>query len=226
MLVPSERLALRRCALVKNPNLKSQFVATTVFLVSTMLIGFASTSLLLDRADCDLVAILQTLAQKSVGISLFRALTYLGDFYLWAFFSSVYFVYTYFRWRKRFSSAAKLAAFLIIVSVLTYLIKATFARPRPHCSNVTVYDQEADFSYPSGHVSRATGALNLLSGKNRATKTLIDGAILLVSVSRIILGVHYFTDVIGGVFLSLAAQRIAALATSFLKRALEENEKT
>lgn len=190
---------------------------TAIYLAATLLIGLAATFLPLDQPECNLVAYLQTLAQKTLGITFFRVLTYLGDLYVWAIFSSIYFFYTYFKSRKRFNSAVELATFLITVSVLTYFLKVVFARPRPRCSNVTAYEQDADFSYPSGHVSRATGALAILSGKNRATKTLMAVAIFLLSVSRIVLGVHYLTDIIGAVFLSLATQRIVNIAVSFLR---------
>jgi len=111
---------------------------------------------------------------------------------------------------------ARMATFLTTVSVLTYILNVAFARPGPYCSIVTFYDQEADFPHHSGHVSRATGALTLLSGKNRSAKTLIAEAILQVFISRIVLGMHYFADVIGAVFLLLETQKILTLATSLL----------
>jgi membrane-associated phospholipid phosphatase len=50
-------------------------------------------------------------------------------------------------------------------------------------------------------------------------------AIALVSVSRIILGAHYLTDVVGGIFLSLAAQRFAYISVWLLRYKMETSPK-
>lgn len=197
-------------------NLKEQCVSTVAYMVVMLLIGLVATFLPLNQTECSLIAYLQALASESLGITFFKIITYLGDLYVWVIFASIFFLYAYSKSRKYFESAVELAAFLLIVSALTYIFKETFARPRPHCSNIIVYAQEADFSYPSGHVSRATGALVILSWKNRAAKILTVTAIFLLSVSRIVLGAHYPTDVLGAIFLSLAAKKIANLAVSFL----------
>ncbi|MGB9741205.1 MAG: phosphatase PAP2 family protein [Candidatus Bathyarchaeales archaeon] len=202
---------------MENPCSKRRCVVTAVYVVVTLLIGLAAAFLPLNQAECGFIAYLQALAQKNLGITFFKVLTYLGDLYVWVIFTLIYFFYSYFKSRKHFNSAVELATFLITVSIFAYIFKEMFARPRPHCPNVTAYEQEADFSYPSGHVSRATGAFAILSGKNRTTKTLTVIAIFLLSTSRIVLGAHYLTDIIGAVFLSLAAQNIANIAVSFLR---------
>jgi undecaprenyl-diphosphatase len=95
-----------------------------------------------------------------------------------------------------------------------------FTRPRPDCLGLSVYDDDfvSSFSYPSGHVSRATGAFLILVRGIRTKELLAVIAVFLVSLSRMILGAHYLTDVVGGIFLSLAAQRLANLSLSFLAR--------
>jgi membrane-associated phospholipid phosphatase len=145
-------------------------------------------------------------------------LTYLGDFYLYVVVASVYLLYAYFKSRKHVASATELAIFLTIATALTYTMKLVFARPRPNCPDISVYDTDliSSYSYPSGHVSRATGAFIILSEGSRTKESLAVIAIFIVSLSRIILGAHYLTDVVGGIFLSIAAQTLAKLAWSFL----------
>ena len=70
----------------------------------------------------------------------------------------------------------------------------------------------SSFSYPSGHVSRAMGSLIILSGKRSTTKTaLIGGAIVVLSLSRIVLGTHYPTDIIGAISLSFAMVEVTGI---------------
>jgi membrane-associated phospholipid phosphatase len=185
------------------------------------MIGVFVSFLPLTGVECNIVLNLQNFAQKTIGIQIFQALTYLGDFYLGVVVASIYLLYAYFKSGKHLASAIELAFFLTIVTALTYSFKTAFARQRPNCPGISVYDTTviSSFSYPSGHVSRATGAFIILSKGNRIRESLAAIAIFIVSLSRIVLGVHYLTDVVGGVFLSFAVQILANLALTFLARA-------
>jgi len=209
---------------MNNCNLKNRYVSTAIYLLLTLVIGVFVVLLPLNRTECNIILNLQNLAQRAIGLQAFQILTYLGDFYLWVVFASIYLLYGYFKSRRQLGSAIELAIFLVITTVLTYFIKMVFARPRPNCSGLSVYDEDifSSFSYPSGHVSRATGAFLILSRGSRTRESLAVIAISLVSSSRILLGAHYLTDIVGGIFLSLAAQRLANLIVLFLK---SKNEK-
>jgi membrane-associated phospholipid phosphatase len=200
--------------------LRNPYAQTAVYLVLVLLIGILVSILPLNGAECNIVSSLQNFAQKTTGLQTFQVLTYLGDFYFWVVLASVYFFYAYFKSRKRFDSASELAIFLVITTALTYSVKMIFARPRPNCPNIKVYDEDlfSSSSYPSGHVSRATGGYVVLSRGNRTKQSLAVAATCLVSLSRIVLGAHYLTDVIGGVFLSIAAQRLANFSLPYLTR--------
>ena len=209
---------------MSRSRLKTVYVSTVIYLILTLLIGIFIVLLPLNGIECNIALNLQNFAQKTTGLQAFQILTYLGDFYLWVIFASVYMLYAYFKSRKFFDSAIELAIFLVLTTALTYFIKMVFARPRPDCSGISVYDDDlvSSFSYPSGHVSRAAGAFLILSRKSRTRKSLAVIAVSLVSLSRIILGAHYLTDVVGGIFLSLAAQELANLSLPFLARIAHE----
>lgn len=206
-------------------RLKRPFVLTAVYLLIAIMIGVFVTFLPLTGIECNIVFDLQNFAQKTIGIQVFQVLTYLGDFYLWVVVASAYLLYASFHSRKHLATAIELAIFLTITTALTYSIKMVFARQRPNCPAISVYDTDftSSSSYPSGHISRATGAFIILSKGSRTKESLAAIAIFTVSLSRIVLGAHYLTDVVGGIFLSLAAQTLANLTLTFLTRQKKKN---
>lgn len=86
------------------------------------------------------------------------------------------------------------------------LLKNWFVRPRPH--EITPLLPTASFSFPSGHamasaaVYLAVGALLAASIERRAAKLYVLAVAFLltfaIGVTRVLLGVHYPTDVLAG----------------------------
>ncbi len=118
------------------------------------------------------------------------------------------------RWRSWQSGAAMVMA-SILSNAASGWMKDWFARPRPEL--VPHLDHVNSISYPSGHATSAAVVYLLFAllvptaarSKWLATAALL---ILLTGWSRIALGVHYPTDVIGGWMLGTAF----ALAASAL----------
>lgn len=100
---------------------------------------------------------------------------------------------------------------LVMVTIANQIIKYIVQRPRP--IEHRIIDQFG-YSFPSGHsmVSMAFyGFLIYLIYKRVKNKylkwglcTILSFLILLIGISRIYLGVHYASDVIGGFCLSMA----------------------
>ena len=100
---------------------------------------------------------------------------------------------------------------LVIITVLNQLLKRILQRPRPTEFRII---EETGYSFPSGHsmVSMAFyGYLIYLIYKyveNRYVKwisiVLLSVLICSIGVSRIYLGVHYTSDVLGGFLVSIS----------------------
>lgn len=115
------------------------------------------------------------------------------------------------RFGRRRSAAILVASGLGAVA-LTGLLKLFFERPRPEIVPRLVH--ASGFSYPSGHslasaaVYATAGVLLAVRARSRGERALVAAAsvliLLSVGTSRVYLGVHYPTDVLGGFSLGLA----------------------
>ncbi|MBO5095266.1 MAG: phosphatase PAP2 family protein [Bacilli bacterium] len=110
---------------------------------------------------------------------------------------------------KNKRNAIYLSGIMAIEALLNNIIKVIIKRPRPEILQMVTVKT---YSYPSGHTMAATIFLivfgNFLKEKFKNNKRFITTIqvllILLTGVSRIYLGVHYFTDIIGAILLSFA----------------------
>ena len=100
---------------------------------------------------------------------------------------------------------------IFLVSMLNLLLKNIFMIARPDAFNLIL---ENGFSYPSGHAMASIAFYGFLiylvykkmktSGGKKIFILLLILLILLIGFSRIYLGVHHFSDIIGGYLISLA----------------------
>ena len=100
---------------------------------------------------------------------------------------------------------------LFLVSMLNLILKNIFLIPRPDTLTLILED---GFSYPSGHAMASLAFYSFLiylvykkmktSVGKKVLISLLILLILLIGFSRIYLGVHHFSDIIGGYLISLA----------------------
>ncbi len=130
-------------------------------------------------------------------------------------------------WGRRYA-----AAFVVTIvgsSLLTTLLKAVVARSRPTSALVSIASANTGYSFPSGHVLNYTALLGFLvlaalhreRSRWRQAIIIVPSVliVLLVGPSRIYLGAHWTSDVIGAYLLA-----VAWLAISFtvLRRFTDE----
>lgn len=100
---------------------------------------------------------------------------------------------------------------LVIATILNIVLKNIVERPRPIGYRLI---DESGYSFPSGHSMISAAFYGLIiyfiwkNMKNKKARiiccTLLGILIALIGISRIYLGVHYASDVIGGFLISLA----------------------
>lgn len=125
--------------------------------------------------------------------------------------------------RRFYAAALHLLLAGLAVTLLTTLIKTGFAVPRPGDFTETY----GSFAFPSGHASGTTVLMGLaasfIAQESRHQKRwpiylLCSVPIVMVAISRLYLGVHWMTDIIGGVLLGLAVCGVARVSFSHFNR--------
>ena len=110
---------------------------------------------------------------------------------------------------------ARFTLSVILPDLFTILIKALIHRPRPTLINARLLARFTEFGFPSGHVVHYVvffGFLLTVMIVDRSISSfwrivvaiLSSFLILTVSISRIYLGAHWATDVIGGYLFGFA----------------------
>jgi len=108
----------------------------------------------------------------------------------------------------------------IVADVVQSQLKPVFGRDRPPIATRLV--NEASFAFPSGHAAMAMTVLGTIAvlapsllGRRRVrgVRVVLVVAALLVGGSRLYLGVHWMSDVLGGALLGGAFAALVAAVT-------------
>lgn len=115
---------------------------------------------------------------------------------------------------------------MINIVVINQVLKNIIQRPRPVYEHLI---QESGFSFPSGHAMAAFGFYGFLifliqiSNLSKKTKRILTITlsilIFVIGLTRIYLGVHYFTDVLCGFIVSAI---YLIVFTNYIKKYLKD----
>jgi len=99
--------------------------------------------------------------------------------------------------KQRRSKWVKLIAASLLSHAASVVIKRVVRRPRPHDDRIAVgVGTPSRLSFPSSHATSTTAALVSLAKLTRSPLPLLGVPIMMLS--RMVLGVHYPTDVAAG----------------------------
>jgi undecaprenyl-diphosphatase len=175
--------------------------AALVCAALTVALGFAvnaGVGKALDRQLLSAMA-LRSGRDSDVFITLFQWLTWFGNSAQRT--TMVVILAAWLFWKKRRRAALVNMVVPILAGVTNSLLKEAFARARPDI--VPHLDDIGNLAYPSGHAANAMAffvlAALVLGGKRPlAWRSAAVAAALLIGTSRVMLGVHWPSDVIGG----------------------------
>lgn len=128
-------------------------------------------------------------------------------------------------WRKRWLALGVFAGALTLSLFLTVALKVAVARDRPSPADV-LGALAHDYAFPSGHTMNTTVIFGLLAGyiATQIASRWIRAALVLcwllasgaVGASRVYLGYHWLTDVLGGFAIGVGVLSVAALVWDWL----------
>ena len=189
-------------ALRENRALHFLLLLLVVFFVLTLAVLHVPALSTLDR---QISRAFQRVSRADPFVALARLLTHLGDMRTLAILGA--FAVAFFLWRAR-PWAALLCAVTLVGHPLNLLLKMPVGRARPTAGIVAILLPATGSSFPSGHAMASVmffGFLALMAWvhlrrrKTRLILALVFAACpVLIGLSRVYVGGHWFSDVIGG----------------------------
>jgi undecaprenyl-diphosphatase len=123
--------------------------------------------------------------------------------------------------KKSFQAVSAVAVAIMTVSWLSPVLKAFFHRPRPHIywEHVNViFSKPLDGAFPSGHTAVIFSLAFILDHYYPKKMRWTYVVAIWVAITRVYVGAHYPTDLVGGVLLGAACAWFAWSFVAYLER--------
>jgi undecaprenyl-diphosphatase len=107
---------------------------------------------------------------------------------------------------KKLESAFVVVLAVVVSDILLFVLKSVYVRQRPPLvlnGVILPIGPDSGSSFPSGHTTRAFAVASLVSLRMGRKYALLLVLAIGVALSRVIIGVHFPLDVVGGAFLGV-----------------------
>ncbi len=126
-----------------------------------------------------------------------------GDSWFWGVALLIVWVFSNSFWKEW---AVAVVGSIGVLALLVFPLKQVIRRPRPEGLWGMIYRKTDPHSFPSGHAARAFMIAVLATGLGPGWLAVILWIWApLVAVSRVAMGVHYLSDIVGGFVLGILA---------------------
>ena len=147
--------------------------------------------------DYSFLSVVQSF-QSPIADSIMQGINFVGNPIFWMIIAAVIY------WLGRANESFYVMNLILFSSAIVGALKINIARarPNPEMFRVIATDTFLPLSFPSGHATLASSMLYHLGRFVKNNVKIIFAVIVgLVALSRLYLGVHYFSDVVAGIIL-------------------------
>lgn len=183
---------------------KENYIYLIIILLLVTIFSIVMRSSLHDKIilfDKKIINLVNRNVSSSV-VNIFKVLTRFGGFVIPCIILIILLIFHKNKWIFILQSCS-----YAIAGIITYLSKLLAARPRPEIAIIKI---PKSFSFPSGHTLTSIVFYTMLcylltyNMKNRKVIMIIGFIFaLLIASSRVYLGVHYFSDIVGGFIIAI-----------------------